>query len=349
MPGRRQDPDATSRTRHSRRLLYRFLLIVGLLSFTLAAGTIGFAIVQGDTLFDAFYRTVTTITTTGNQELTPLHRPGEVFNAILILFGVTAMFLAVGAMTQTIIELELQDRFGKRRMKRMIQGLHEHVIVCGFGRVGRHASFELQQARAPFVVLDRDETRVTRATGMGMIAMALDATRDQSLREAGVEHARGLIAALPSDAENLFIILSAKALNPKLRVVTRVSEEEAEAKLRRAGADTVLTPYALAGNQMASALLRPHVVEFLNFEHSDLGRHVSIEQVAVAPQGRFESRTLGQLMQEYDDRAMVLAVRSQNGAMRFHPAAEYEVVPGDCLIVMGEREHLEKLEKALTG
>ena len=349
MPGRRQESDPSLRTRQSRRLLYRFLLIAGLLGLTLVAGTVGFTIVQGDTVFDAFYRTVTTITTTGNQELVPLHRPGQVFNAILILFGVTSMFLAVGAMTQTIIELELQDRFGKRRMKRMIQGLHDHVIVCGFGRVGRHASFELQQARAPFLILDRDEARVARANGMSMLAVAADATRDQSLREAGVERARGLIAALPSDAENLFIILSAKALNPKLRVVTRVSEEEAEEKLRRAGADTVLTPYAIAGNQMANALLRPHVVEFLDFEHSELGPRVSIEQVCVAPQGGFGARTLAQLMENHHAGAIVLAVRRKSGEMLFNPPAEHEITAGDFLIVMGERERLEELEKVLTS
>jgi voltage-gated potassium channel len=339
----------TVKALQSRRLLYRFVLIAGLLLFTLLAGTIGFTLVQGDTVFDAFYRTVTTISTAGHQELGPLNRSGRVFNAFLIMFGVTSMFLAVGAMTQTIIELELQDRFGRRRMRRMIHGLHDHVIVCGFGRVGRHASYELQQARAPFVILDRDEARVTRATGMGMMAVAADATRDQSLREAGVERAQGLIAALPSDAENLFIILSAKALNPKLRVVTRVSEEEAEEKLRRAGADTVLTPYAIAGNQMASALLKPHVVEFLDFEHSGLGTRVSIEQVCVAPQGPFGARTLAQLMEVHQAGAIVLAVRRKSGEILFNPPAEIEIVPGDYLIVMGDRERLESLEKLLTS
>lgn len=339
----------TAKALHSRQLLYRILLIAGLLCFTLLAGTVGFTIVQGDTVFDAFYRTVTTISTAGHAELRPLNYRAQIFNAILIMFGVTSMFLAVGAMTQTIIELELQDRFGKRRKRRMIQGLHDHVIVCGFGRVGRHASFELQQARAPFVILDRDEARVARATGMSMIAVTADATHDQSLREAGVERARGLIAALPSDAENLFIILSAKALNPKLRVVTRVSEEEAEEKLRRAGADTVLTPYAIAGNQMANALLRPHVVEFLDFEHSGLGPRVSIEQVCVAPQGPFGSRTLAQLMEAHHAGAIVLAVRRKGGEMLFNPPAEIEIVPGDYLIVMGDRERLEMLEKLLTS
>ncbi len=345
----RQAGDRAARALRTRQLRYRVLLIAGMLCFTLVAGTIGFTIIQGDSLFDAFYRTVTTVSTAGHHELRPLNLPGRVFNAFLIMFGVTSMFLAVGAMTQTIIELELQDRFGNRRKKRMIQGLHDHVIVCGFGRVGRHASYELQQARAAFVVLDRDETRVARATGMNMLAVPADATRDQSLREAGVERARGLIAALPSDAENLFIILSAKTLNPKLSVVTRVSEEEAEEKLRRAGADTVLTPYAIAGNQMANALLRPHVVEFLDFEHSELGPRMSIEQVRVAPRGPLDRLTLARLMEAHTAGAIVLAVRRKNGQMVFNPPAESEIAIGDYLIVMGERERLQELENLLTS
>src|SRR5262249_14834282 len=160
-----------------------------------------------------------------------------------------------GAMTQTIIELELADRYGKRRTKRMIDHLHDHFIVCGFGRVGRNASYEFQRAGIPFLVIDRSEQRVAKAVSSGMLAIVADATQDNSLREAGVLRAKGLIAALPSDAENLFIILSAKTLNPALTIVTRASEEEAEEKMRRAGADTVLTPYAMTGRQLANSLL----------------------------------------------------------------------------------------------
>src|SRR3984957_1512134 len=209
------------------RLVRRILLIAGLLSIIVVVGTVGFVLIEGYPWFDAFYMTITTITTVGYQEVRSLRRAGRVFNSFLILVGVSAMFLAVGAMTQTVIELELQDRYGKRRKKRMIDQLHDHFIVCGFGRVGRNASYEFQRANAPFLVLDRDEQRVAKAANAGMLAVVADATRDDSLREAGVLKARGLIAALPSDAENLFIILSAKTLNSRLTVVTRVSEEEA--------------------------------------------------------------------------------------------------------------------------
>jgi voltage-gated potassium channel len=330
------------------RLARRIFLISGLLCVIMVVGTVGFVEIEGYSWFDAFYMTITTITTVGYQELKPLSHAGRVFNSFLILFGVSAMFLAVGAMTQTIIELELHDRYGKRRMRRMIHHLNDHFIVCGFGRVGRNASYEFQRANVPFLVIDRSEQRVEKAVSAGMLAVAADATRDDSLREAGVIRAKGLIAALPSDAENLFIILSAKTLNPNLTVVTRVSEEEAGEKLRRAGADTVFTPYAMAGRQLADALLRPHVVEFLDFAKTDIGPKVRMEQVCVSPRAGFTRKTVAELLEALKSEVIVLAVRKQSGNTIFNPPAEFEIAPGDYLIVMGERPGLQKLEQILT-
>jgi voltage-gated potassium channel len=331
------------------RLVRRVILIAGLLCFTLVVGTIGFEVIDGYSWFDAFYMTLTTITTVGYQELRPLSHAGRVFNSFLILFGVSAMFLAVGAMTQTIIELELQDHYGERRRRRMIDTLHDHFIVCGFGRVGRNACYEFQRANAPFLVVDRNEQRVANAANAGMVAMVADATQDESLRRAGVLRAKGLIAGLPSDAENLFIILSAKTLNPKLTVVTRVSEEEAGEKLRRAGADTVFTPYTMAGRQLADALLRPHVVEFMDFSRSNIGQKIAMEQVCVAPKGKLTRQTLGQLSELRRSGVIVLAIRKEGGETIFNPPAEVEISAGDFLIVIGERSSLQKLEQILAS
>jgi voltage-gated potassium channel len=281
--------------------------------------------------------------------LRPLSHSGRIFNSFLIIVGVSALFISVGAMTQTIIELELQDRYGKRRKKHMIQNLHDHFIVCGFGRVGRNASYEFQRVHVPFLVIDRNEQRVAKATAAGMLAVAADATQDDSLREAGVLRAKGLIAALPSDAENLFIILSAKTLNPGLTVVTRASEEEAGEKLRRAGADTVFTPYSMAGRQLADALLRPHVVEFLDFARSNIGPKVTMEQVCVSPKTQFTSKPLGQLLGPRKSGVIVLAIRKPGGETIFNPPAEFEISTGDFLIVMGERSNLQELEQILTN
>ena len=202
---------------------------------------------------------------------------------------------------------------------------------------------------ASFVVIDRNEQRVAKAAAAGMLAIVADATQDNSLRQAGVLRAKGLIAALPSDAENLFIILSAKTLNPKLTVVTRVSEEEAGEKLRRAGADTVLTPYTMAGRQLADSLLRPHVVEFLDFARSNIGSQITMEQVSVASKGEPTRQSLGQLLELRKSEVIVLAIRTQTGETIFNPPAEVEVSAGDFLIVMGERSSLQKLEQILTS
>jgi voltage-gated potassium channel len=331
-----------------RRLIRRAIVIGGLLLFAVCAGTVGFHIIEGYSLFDGFYMTLITITTVGYQELQPLSHAGRVFNSFLILFGVTAVFLAVGGMTQTVIELELQDRFGERRKKRMIDKLHDHFIVCGFGRVGRNASYELQRRGASFLVVDRNEERVQRALHAGMLAVEADATRDESLREVGVLRARGLIAALPGDAENLFIILSAKTLNPKLTVVTRASEEEAAEKLRRAGADTVFAPYTMAGHRLAQALIRPHVTEFLDFATKNTDLKVTLEQVQVAPETEFEGKTIEQMAGRRELGVIVLAVRKSDGQMVFNPPSDTTISGGDFLIVMGEQPKLQNLEKMLT-
>src|SRR5215510_4223624 len=203
------------------RLTRRFLLILVAVATTLTIGTAGYTLIDGYPPFDAFYMTLTTMTTVGYAEIHPLSRAGRVFNSFLIFFGVSTIFIAIGAMTQTIIELEFGDAIGKRRNKRMIDKLKDHYIICGFGRVGRGAAAELQHAGAPFVIIDRDPERVERAMTAGMLAANADSTRDETLREVGIDRARGLVAALATDADNLFVLLSAKGLNPKIYVAAR--------------------------------------------------------------------------------------------------------------------------------
>lgn len=331
-----------------RRLVHRSLIVAGILSVIICIGTIGFSLIEHWGIFDAFYMTLTTITTVGYQEIRPLSRGGRIFNSFVILFGVSAMFFAVGAMTQTIIELQFADRYVKRRRNRMIAELHDHCVVCGFGRVGRNASYRLQRANSPFLVIDRSEERVARATEAGMLAIVADATNDDDLRKAGVLRARGLIAALPSDAENLFIILSAKTLNNKLIVVTRASEEQNEQKLRRAGAETVFAPYTMAGRRLADSLLRPHVLEFLDFTTSVVGPKIMMEQVHVGSGARAASRTLGALMSSGGFNVIVLAVRGSDGRMIFNPSPDTRIAEGDFLIVLGDKASLNELENALT-
>lgn len=329
------------------RIVRRILLIAALIALMLLAGTIGFRLIEGYPLFDAFYMTLITITTVGYEEVHPLSHAGRVFNSFVIFFGVSAMFVAVGAMTQTIIELQLQDRYGERRRRRAIRHMKDHYIVCGFGRVGRNAAFELQRAGVPFVVVDRNEQRVERAAAAGMAAIHADATRDESLRQAGVDRARGFIAALATDADNVFVILSVKTLNPGLTVVTRASEEDSEEKLRRAGADMVMSPYSIAGHRLAQALVRPHVVQLVDFAGQAFGLDVTLEQLRVAIEPTPGLRRLGNLAPR-EKGLIVLAIRKPDGRMIFNPPVDMEVSGGDVLIIMGEQPNLRQLENTLA-
>lgn len=323
----------------------RFIIIAGTLLLTLAIGTTGFRIIEHYPWFDAFYMTLITISTVGYAETHPLSQGGRIFNSFVIIFGVTIMLLAVGAMTQAIIELELNQYFGKRRTKKMIDLLRDHYIVCGFGRVGRGAAAELKRAGMMFLVVDSDEERVEWAMKQGMLAVLADATDDETLRESGVMRAKGLIATLQSDADNLFVILSAKALNPTLQISARIANEQSEKKMRLAGADHVFAPYDMTGNRMAQVMIRPHVSQFIDFTTKGMGLDVGIEQVRIPGSSEFVSKTIQQLQIRRDLGVIILAIRKSDGQMLFNPPAEAEIQAGDFLIAMGESAHLHKLEK----
>jgi voltage-gated potassium channel len=332
-----------------RRLVRRFFVLFSAIVATLTMGTIGFTVIDHYPPFDAFYMTLTTMTTVGYGEIHPLSRAGRIFNSFLIFFGVTTIFIGIGTMTQTVIELELGEFIGKRRNKHMIDKLDNHYIVCGFGRVGRGAAAELKYAGVPFLVVDIRPERAEQAMADGMLAVAADSTRDETLRQAGVERARGLVAALASDADNLFVLLSAKALNPRISVAARAAEEGAEEKMRRAGADAVFAPYVITGHRLAQSLLRPHVVQFLDFTTKAIGMDVSLEQVRVSEKSRAASHTIQELQLGREIGVIVMAIRKNNGVMLFNPAADTAVSAGDYLIVMGQQQNLRALESLVAG
>lgn len=328
------------------RLTRRFLYILVAIGATLLIGTVGFSIIGGYHPFDAFYVTLTTMTTVGYGD--SFSRAGRIFNVFLIIIGVTTIFIAMGAMTQTIIELEFGDAIAKRRSQRMIDKLKDHFIICGYGRVGRGAAAELHRAGVPFVVVDINPERVEPAMLAGMLAVAGDSTRDETLRQVGVDRARGLVAALATDADNLFVLLSAKGLNPKIYVAARAAEEGAEEKMRRAGADAVFAPYSITGHRLAQSLLRPHVVQFLDFTTNDIGMDVSIEQVRVSGASEMVSKTIREMQLRRNVGVIVMAIRRADGRMLFNPPADTAVEGGDFLIVMGRQDDLATLETLLA-
>ena len=331
-----------------RRIRTRLILVALALAITFAVGTVGFVMIDDYPPFDAFYMTLITVLTVGYSEIHPLSFPGRVFNSVLLLFGVTVILLATGFLVQTLIELELNQFFGKRRNKNMIDKLKGHYIVCGYGRVGRGAVAELIAAKASFVVIDNNEERVERAMQAGLLAVVADASRDETLRDVGISRAKGLIATLGTDADNLFLTMTAKTLNPLLQLSARVGEETAEPKMRRAGANFVFAPYVSTGHRMAQALLKPHVLQFLDYttqerESTDAG----IEQIRIEPGSTFAHKTIAEVSAHKSDQVVVLAVRRSSGKMVYNPPATLELAGGDYLIVMGEPSGLERLETML--
>lgn len=327
------------------RILNRLAWAAGAIALVLTVGTMGFVLIDGYPVFDAFYMSLITIFTVGYNEIHELSRAGRVFNSFLIFFGALTLLLAAGAMTQTIIELELNQYFQKRRIKKMVDHLQDHFIVCGYGRVGRGASEELKHAGASFVIIDSDEERVERAMRNGMLAVLADCTRDEALRGVGIDKAKGLIATLGTDADNLYLILSARTLNPSLYLSARVGEDEAATKMRRAGADQIFAPYTSTGARMAQALLRPHVSQFLDFTTSNM--NVGIEQVEVVAGSEVDGKTLEEIRLRRELGIIVLAIKRREGKMEFNPAADARLEGGDFLIVMGEPEALPRLETLL--
>lgn len=329
------------------QLLKRLLFIAGLLTAAVLIGTVGFVVVEGWPVFDSFYMTLMTLTTVGYGEVHPLTNRGRLFASFLMLVGVTTVFVSIAIIGDTLLRLEMTDYFGRKRRDRMLRDISGHYIVCGAGRVGRSVIQELLRSEATIVLIDNRVERARWATDKGVITLVGDATKDEVLRQAHIETAKGLVAAISSDAENVYVALSAKVLNPTLVISARATDEQAEEKLRRAGATTVFTPYSFIGHRLAQSMLRPHVASFLDvasaFRKSDL--ELEIEQVQIDSSSALVAKTLEQLRLGSQYGVIVLAVQHKSGVMQFNPPADLRIEAGDVLIAMGDRTKLKRLEQ----
>ena len=325
------------------KALRNLRLIVLALIFVILAGTLGFHWIEGWPWFDGFYMVVTTLTTIGYQETHPLSHAGRVFNVCVIVTGVSLVFLGIGALTQALLEFELRSFFGRRKMEREIDRLTGHYIICGAGRVGRSAARELARRPAPFVVIESNQEKAARFN-QDWLMLVGDATKEQTLREAHIDRARGLVAATTTDATNLYIILTARGLNPKLKIIARASEEDAEKHLLKAGADFIVSPYSFAGQRIAQTFLRPHVVSFLDTATTHLGMDLEIGEISVGPESRFAGKTIETSRIRQERGVIVLAIKRGQG-MHFNPAPDDRIEAGDFLIAMGEPSQLREVEQ----
>ena len=307
-------------------------------------GMCGFHFIEGWTWFDSLYMVLTTFTTIGYQEVHPLSFHGRVFNMFMIVAGVCLLFLLIGVLTQALLEFELRDFFGKRRMEREISRLTGHYIICGAGRVGRSVARELALKPVPFVVIDNNEEKMQKYGDEGWLTIIGDATQEAALRQARIEHAAGLVAATTTDATNIYIVLTARGINPSLKIVARASEEYAEKHLKSVGADTVVMPYHFAGHRIAQTFLRPHVLDFLDSATVQLGVPLEIAQVHIGDGSQYVGQTLAASRIRHDPGIIVLAIK-RGEDMHVGPSKDDIMRADDYLIAMGEPAKLRQFEE----
>ncbi len=322
----------------------RLGLAVALLCVVIAVGTAGY-VALGFSGLDAAYQTVTTISTVGFREVEPLTPTGQVFTIALILLGVGATLYTFGVLIETLLEGRLLDLLGRRRMARTISDMEDHVIICGWGRVGRAIASEIDTAGRPLVVIDADGALMEDCPHAFVVG---DATEDHVLDAAGLRRASSLVAAVDTDAANAFITLSARATVPELFIVARARSASSEAKLRRSGADRVVNPQHIGGARMAAFVLRPTVAEFLDVVMHDRHLEFRLEELAVAAESGVAGSTLADARLRHRTGALVMAIRAADGSFRSNPPPDTVLVPGEVLIAFGTEEELAALSNLVA-
>ena len=314
-----------------------------LLVAVLTVGTIGYALL-GLSLLDSLYQSVTTVTTVGFRELGEPTVGFRVFTIVLVLLGAGTVLYTLGVLLEALVEGRLSDQWGRRRMQRELDELDGHVIVCGWGRVGRAIAANL--SGRPVVVIDRDQERVESVHGLSVEG---DATDDEVLRAAGIERASALVAALSADADNLYVTLSARQLRPDLFIVARARMESAEAKLLQAGADRVVNPQSIGGARMAALVGQPHVAAFLDLVMHDGSLEFRLAEVDVGAGSPVVGRSLRDAHLRDTSGALVLAMRAADGTFRTNPPPDEVMVAGDVLIAIGTEVQLKALQGLVTA
>ncbi|MBW4697370.1 MAG: potassium channel protein [Aphanocapsa lilacina HA4352-LM1] len=339
-------PPSAERLREFRWRIFNIVMaIVGLY----VVGVIGYMVIEGWDFFDALYMTVITLAGVGYGETRPLNTDGRIFTIVLIVLGVATLGILIGRIVQALGEGYLQEGLKYTRQKRMLSQLKDHFIICGYGRMGSRICEELTISHAQFVVIEADPRAALLARSKGYRIIEGDASADQTLVEAGIERACSVICALTSDADNLFIVLSARNLNPKIRTITRASSEEAAVKLRRGGADEVVSPYTAGARRMAAIALRPGVVDFIETAFSGTGgSSLIVEEVKLDERScPFVGMSLQQINLRNRSGGLVVAIRRADGTLVGSPTGETILAQGDILFCLGTDAQLRTLSEAL--
>ncbi len=316
--------------------------------FVISFGTIGYSIIERWNPFDSLYMTIITLTTVGYGEVHPLSKAGKFFTIILILSGVGAMLYALGSGAKTLIEGELREILGRKKVSKIIEGIRNHYIICGYGRMGKIISKEMSSHGAHFVVIEKS-AEVLAIVDKDILAIQGDSTQDAILKGAGIEKARGLISVLSSDADNLYVVLSARGLNPKLRIAARASEEGVEQKLIRAGADNVISPYHIGALRIAHTMLKPAVVDFIEFATKKGNIELQMEEIKIKEDSHIMGLSLDECGMRKELGIIIVAIKRASGEMEFNPTSASIIKQGDTLIAMGDVNQLKKFEQLVSS
>lgn len=322
------------------KLQFSILALLG----TITLGTVGFKVLTSWTWFTCFYFTLITVTTIGYGEPPQMTEAAHYFTVVIILTGVAIVGYTVSVLMQTILSLELIASIGKRRMRKEIHSLNKHYIICGAGRVGLRVVREITKRKMDYLIVEKDEQIATNVLEQGFRVLEGDATQDDVLRDAGIERAAGLICAVSSDPENLYITLTARDINKVVFIVARANEESAVPRLLKVGANKVVSPVITGSHQMAQFLVKPLVADFLELATMVDEHHLAIEQIYVAAGSELQNQTIRASQIRSQMNVMVIGIKRLSGEMQFNPSADTIIETGDAMIVMGDREGLERLE-----
>ncbi len=324
---------------------------IGLLLLVLLLGVFWYTAMEDLSLLDATYMTVVTISTVGFKEVHPLDTSGRIFTLILIVVGLTVMTYTLSAVGRVIIEGSIQRYLGRQRMMREVEHLKNHYLVCGHGRMGAILCEELQREGVDFVVIEGDPLVAEKLVEAGYLVVEGDATEDAVLEQAGVSRAKGLVAVVSNNVDNLYITLSAREMsrkdNPGLYILSRATDKNASEKITRAGADRVISPYAIGGMRIVQALLRPTVYDFVDVATQSSGLDLMFEEVTISEGSKLDDLAIKDsgIRKEYD--VIVIAIKKPSGRMVFNPGPEVIMQVRDQLIVLGDRTQMRRLEATI--
>lgn len=327
----------------------RLFVSLGILTSMLLAGSLGYSIIEGWSPFDALYMTVITLATVGFKEVHELSPEGKAFTIILIIGGTGVIAYALGSLIQFMVEGHLRQVVGRKKMEKQVDKLKNHYIVCGFGRIGQLICREFQARPVAFVVVEKNPHLCERLARDGYLFVQGNATDDDTLLSAGINRAKGLITAVTSDTDNVYITLTARGLNPKLFILARAGEEGAEVKLMRAGASKVISPYTIGASRMAHAILRPSVVDFIELATTRENLALQIEEIEVVSASPLVGQTLVSSGIRQTMGIIIVAIKQPDGHMLFNPVPTTAIAAGSVLIILGERPAITQLEQIARG